>query len=180
MKDLLRRQTSLSEEIEAILNEQVKIEAQSSALYLAMASWADQNGFENSAQYLMEQSEEERRHMLKIFQFINDQGGMAISPEVPAVRHDYASLKEVFEEALESEIKVTQAIHRIADKAQQSKDFTTFHFIQWFIQEQIEEEYVARRILELFEIIGDSGLALMHVDERIPKVSYQKPSQGAQ
>ena len=74
MKDLLRLRTSLSEEMEALLNEQIKMEAYSSAIYLSMSSWCNQNGYDNSSQYLEKQSCEEREHMLKIFRYVNDMG----------------------------------------------------------------------------------------------------------
>ncbi|HYG40309.1 MAG TPA: ferritin-like domain-containing protein, partial [Cytophagales bacterium] len=74
MKDLLRLRTSLTEEIENVLNEQIKLEAASSAVYLAMASWCERNGFLNSANFFFKQSDEERGHMLKIFKYVCDQG----------------------------------------------------------------------------------------------------------
>lgn len=172
MKDLLRLRTSLSEEIEVLLNEQIKTEAYSSAVYLAMASYCDRNGFDNSAGYLQKQSNEEREHMLKIFNYVNDLGGRAISPEVVNIPQEFESFKGVFELALQQEIKVTNQINRLADQCLKYKDFTTFEFLQWFLKEQIEEEYVARRILELFDVIGEEGTGRWQIDKTIPKVSY--------
>lgn len=172
MKDLLRLRTSLSEEIEVLLNEQIKTEAYSSAVYLAMASYCDRNGFDNSAGYLQKQSNEEREHMLKIFNYVNDLGGRAISPEVVNVPQEFESFKGVFELALQQEIKVTNQINRLADQCLKYKDFATFEFLQWFLKEQIEEEYVARRILELFDVIGEEGTGRWQIDKAIPKVSY--------
>ncbi len=172
MKDLLRLRTSLSEEIENLLNEQIKTEAYSSAVYLSMASYCNRNGFDNSAGHLEKQSNEERGHMLKIFKFINDLGGRAISPEVTNVPQEFESFRGVFELALQQEIKVTGQFNRIADQCLRLKDFTTFEFIQWFLKEQIEEEYVARRILELFDVIGEEGTGRWQIDKHIPKVSY--------
>ncbi len=172
MKDLLRLRTSLSEEIEALLNEQIKTEAYSSALYLSMASWCNRNGFDNSASYLEKQSYEEREHMMKIFRFVNDMGGSAISPEVTNIPHEFESFRGVFEMALQQEIHVSSTINTIADRCFKAKDFMTFQFIQWFLKEQIEEEYVARRILELFEVIGEEGTGRWQIDKHIPKVTY--------
>jgi len=172
MKDLLRLRTSLSEEIEILLNEQIKTEAYSSAVYLSMASYCDRNGFDNSAGYLQKQSNEERGHMLKIFNYVNDLGGRAISPEVLNIPQEFESFKGVFELALQQEIKVTNQLNRLADQCLKLKDFTTFEFLQWFLKEQIEEEYVARRILELFDVIGEEGTGRWQIDKNIPKVSY--------
>lgn len=172
MKDLLRLKTSLNEEIEKILNDQVKVEAHSSAIYLAMSSWCDDQGFDFSAGYFAKQAEEERTHMLKLFNYINDRGGKAISPEIINVPNDFESFRSVFETALEQEMHVTAQFNNIAEKCFKVKDFVTFQFIQWFLAEQIEEEYVARRILEMFDVIGEEGTGRWEIDKHIPKVTY--------
>lgn len=172
MKDLLRLKTSLNEEIEKVLNEQIKVEAHSSAIYLAMSSWCDDQGFDFSAQYFARQSDEERKHMLKLFNYVNDRGGRAISPEVVNIPGDFESFRSVFEQALEQEMHVTQQFNNIADKCLKLKDFVTFQFVQWFLEEQIEEEYVARRILEMFDVIGEEGTGRWEIDKHVPKVTY--------
>jgi len=172
MKDLLRLKTSLKEEIENILNEQIKVEAHSSAIYLAMSSWCDDQGYDFSAQFFEKQAGEEREHMLKIFKYVNDRGGRAISPEIRDIPRDFESFRSVFELALEQEMHVTQQINNIADKCMKHKDFVTFQFLQWFLEEQIEEEYVARRILEMFDVIGEEGTGRWQIDKHIPKVAY--------
>lgn len=173
MKDLMRMRTSLNEEIEAILNDQIRIEASSSSKYLAMASWCDRNGFDNSAEFFYKQSAEERGHMLKIFKYVCDMGGKAVSPEIMNIPQDFNSFREVFETALEQEIGVTQAINRIVSLCRKVNDYTTETLMHWFLQEQMEEEYVARRILELFEIIGEEGVGTFMIDENVPKVTYK-------
>ncbi len=172
MKDLLRLRTSLKEEIEMLLNEQIRKEAAASAMYLSMASWCDRNGFENSADYLYKQSNEEREHMLKIFHYVNDMGGTAVSPEVSNLRHEFASFRDVFEQALEQEVAVTESINNIVDRCHKAKDFITRQFLDWFLNEQREEEYVARRALELFDVIGEEGIGRWTIDKQIPKIKY--------
>jgi len=172
MKDLLRLKTSLKEEIENILNEQIEVEAHSSAIYLAMSSWCDDQGYDFSAQFFEKQAGEEREHMLKIFKYVNDRGGRAISPEIRDIPRDFESFRSVFELALEQEMHVTQQINNIADKCMKHKDFVTFQFLQWFLEEQVEEEYVARRILEMFDVIGEEGTGRWQIDKHIPKVAY--------
>ncbi len=173
MKDLLRLKTSLTEEVESLLNEQVKMEAKSSAIYLAMASWCDRHGFDNSATFFYSQSDEERSHMMKIFKYINDLGGAAVSPEITNVSSEFDSFRGIFEEALQQEISVTQSLNRIAAKCQKLQDFTTFNFLSWFLNEQVEEEYIARRCLELFEVIGEEGVGLYTIDKQITQLKYE-------
>ncbi|MCF0054312.1 MULTISPECIES: ferritin [unclassified Dyadobacter] len=173
MRDLLRARTSLKEEIEILLNNQVKMEAEASAKYLAMASWCDRNGYRNSAAYFLKQSDEERGHMLKIFNYIMTVGGTAVSPEVPAVKQEFASFRSVFEAALQSEIAVTQSINRIVTQTRREEDYATETFMQWFVNEQIEEEDNARRAIELFDVIGEEGTGRYHIDKAILKLNSE-------
>ncbi|MCD8740122.1 ferritin [Mucilaginibacter roseus] len=172
MKDIIRVKSLLSTEIEEVLNQQIKKEAQSASIYLAMASWCDRNGFDNSADYFYKQSEEEREHQLKFFKYVLDMGGTAISPEVTNIKIEYNSFREVFEDALEQEVSVTESIKAIASRCYKEQDFVTLEFLNWFFKEQREEEYKARRALELFEVIGEEGTGRWEIDRHIPKISY--------
>jgi ferritin len=178
MKDLLRLRTSLTEEIEKVLNDQIKMEADSSALYLAMSAWCDRNGFDFSAGYFKKQSDEEREHMLRLFKFVSDMGGRAVSPDVTNVQVEFDTFRSVIEQALQQEIAVTQSFNRMADRCQKAKDYVTFTFLQWFLKEQIEEEYVARRDLELFDVICEEGTGQYEIDKRVPKITYENTYEG--
>jgi ferritin len=173
MRDLLRQRTSLKEEIEILLNNQVKMEAEASSKYLAMASWCDRNGYKNSAAYFLKQSDEERAHMLKIFNYIMTVGGTAVAPEVAPVKQEFASFRNVFETALQSEISVTQSINRIVTQSRREEDYATENFIQWFVNEQIEEEDNARRAVELFDVIGEEGIGRYQIDKAIAKINSE-------
>ncbi len=172
MKDLLKLKSSLSEEIENILNAQIKVEAHSSALYLAMSAWCDDQGLDNASKFFAKQSNEEREHMLKIFNYISSRGGKPISPEVTNIPQDFESFRGVYEQTLEQEMFVTEQFNNIAAKCQQVKDYVTFNFLGWFLEEQVEEEYVARRILELFDVIGEEGTGRWEIDRHLVKVCF--------
>lgn len=165
-----RTQTSLHPEIIDMLNEQVSKEAEASSLYLAMASWTEYNGYSRSAEFFYNHAVEERDHMMKIFRFLNENGARAYAPEVGKVEQEFKSLKEVYEKTLEHEIKVTQSIFAIFKKARQSDDYASENFLQWFVEEQLEEEKLVHSILDLFEFTTnkDSPIALKLIDERIP------------
>lgn len=171
MKDLMRIKSSISTEIEALLNQQVKKEAHSSAIYMSMASWCSQNGFDGGSNYFMLQAEEERAHQLKIFKYLMDVGATAISPEVNHIKVDFAGFREVFEEALEQEISVTQSIKNIVAKCNKENDFITIEFLNWFLMEQREEEAKSRKALSLFDIIGDDGIGKWQIDQELNKMS---------
>ena len=166
-KQLVTTSRSLTEETEEKLNKQIDMEGKSSAYYLSMASWCETMGYSNSSQFLYRHAEEERQHMLKIFGYINDAGGHALQPEVTGIRHKFNNLREVFQLILEHEVEVTQSINNIVDHCFQIKDFTTFNFLQWFVNEQREEEMLARRAVELFDIIGEDGVGLWTIDQEI-------------
>lgn len=171
MKDLLRLRTSLKEEIEIILNAQCKMEAEASQKYLAMASWLDRNGFAKSAEYLYAQAEEEREHFLKIFKYITEVGGTAITPIVGEVSQEYPSFKSVFEAALQSEIAVSNSINKIVAKCREANDYATEDFMMWYVTEQREEEKNARRALELFDLIdSESATGKFVLDKEIAKI----------
>ncbi len=96
----------LTEKVEKALNEQITLEAYSSQLYLSMASWAEKNGYNGSAQFLYEHADEERGHMLKLFHYINDRDGHAIVPALDKPPHKFDSIKAVFVEVLNHEIMI--------------------------------------------------------------------------
>lgn len=172
MKDLLKLKSSLSEEIEKILNAQIKVEAHSSALYLSMSAWCEDQGLDNAAKFFAKQSDEERQHMLKLFHYISSRGGKPISPEITNIPSEFESFRGVFEQTLEQEMFVTEQFNKIADTCVKAKDYVTFNFLQWFLEEQVEEEYVVRRILELFDVIGEEGTGRWEIDRHLVKVSF--------
>jgi len=150
-----------------LLNQQILMEGKASAAYLAMASWCDVMGYQHAANFLYEQSDEERSHMLKIVHYLHTAGSRAFQPEISGIQHDFSSLKELFQITLTQEIKVTHAIHKIVQHCWDNQDMATFNFMQWFVQEQIEEENTARRILELFDLLGETKSDLYWVDKEI-------------
>lgn len=166
MKTAIRRQMTIHPDVMDLLNEQIALEMHASASYLSMASWCDQRELTNSKELFYKQAEEERMHAMKIFTFVNDNGGASISPEVHNVDNDFESLRAVYEKSLDQEIEVTEAIYKIFKKARAENDFSTEVFLQWFITEQAEEEDKFRSIIDVFDLMGDMPLKM--IDERLP------------
>jgi ferritin len=169
-KQVITSKKSLTNETEALLNDQIVMEGTSSAHYLSMASWCETQGYENASQFLYRHAEEERQHMLKLFGYVNAAGGHALQPEITKIKHKFKSLREVFEDVLQHELGVTKSINRIVDHCFQIKDFATFNFLQWFVMEQREEETLARRAVEIFDLIGEEGVGLWMIDQEIGKL----------
>lgn len=169
---------TLSKDITGALNKQIDREAQSSTNYLAAAAWCNAQGYDHSADFFFKQAEEEREHMLKIFKYVCDMGGLPKAPAVKQGHTGFDSLRAVFEMALESEMKVTDSINEIVNIARKEKDHRTENFMQWFVQEQVEEEFITRRAVELFDLMGEDKLAIFMIDERIPKIEYKSINNG--
>lgn len=157
----------LSKTMQAALNKQVEMEAQSSQAYLAMGSWAEiQPGLKGVTKFFFRHSDEERMHMLKLIHYINERGGFALIPALKQPTPTFTSLKKAFEELMSHELKVSESINDLVDLSLKEKDYATHNFLQWYVNEQMEEERLARECNDKLELIGDdkSGLYLFDRD----------------
>jgi len=152
--------------IEKLLNDQIKYEAQASMQYLAMASWADANGYGGISNFFYSQSEEERLHMTKLVKFVNERSGEVVIPALDEPKIDFDSLQALFEKFLSSEIFVTEQINKVIYECLEKKDYNVHNFMQWYVTEQLEEEATARTLLDKLNILGDnrSGYYLFDKD----------------
>lgn len=161
----------LKEKIEEALNSQIKSEAQSSQIYLAMASWAETQGLGGAAQFLYKHSDEERMHMLKLIQYVNERGGKALIPELSEPTRDFKKLTSLFQTLLDHEVMVSGEINDLVDICLSEKDYTTHNFLQWYVAEQIEEEALARTIMDKLNMIGEDKGGLYLFDRDIENIS---------
>ncbi|MCK5028858.1 MAG: ferritin [Bacteroidales bacterium] len=154
----------LAKKIEKILNDQIEKEGYSSNLYLAMASWADTEGFAGIAQWLFAQAEEELMHMMKFVHFINERGGHAIVPafEQPPAKFD--GIKKLFDQVLKHEQYISSSINDIVALALKENDFATHNWIQWFVTEQVEEEASVQSIIDKLKMLGDKNMYMFDRD----------------
>ena len=165
----------LSKKIEEALNKQVTVEASSSQVYLAMASLAETLGFEGVATFMYAHSDEEREHMLKLIKFINERGGHAKVSQLQAPQAEFGSFKEMFESLFQHEVKVYKSINDLVDITLQEKDYATHNFLQWYVSEQIEEEALARNILDKIKLIGDDKGGLYLFDNDVKSLIGAQP-----
>lgn len=167
----------LSKSIQEGLNNQVQMEAESSQAYLAMASWTEiQPGLQGVTNFFYKQSDEERVHMLKLIRFINERGGFATIPALEQPMVTFPSLQKMFEEFLKHELKVSDSINDLVHLSLTEKDYATHNFLQWYVNEQMEEERTARNLNDKLEMIGDdrSGLYLFDRDIMFYRGSEEK------
>ena len=154
----------LSKKIEEICNVQVEKEGYSSNLYLAMAAWAENQGYAGVAQWLYAQAEEEKEHMLKFVSYINERGGRVIIPAFQKPPEEYKGIKEMFDDILEHEQYISASINEIVALCIEEKDYTTHNWIQWFVAEQIEEESSVQAIIDKLNLVGDKNMYMFDRD----------------
>jgi ferritin len=155
----------LSPKMKKALNDQVTLEASASNSYLAMASWCEVIGYQGAADYFYAQSDEERTHMLKIVHYLNDLGATATIPATKAPLSSYKSLEGLIKTALKNEQTVTKAIHKMVEITQKEKDHSTYAFLEWFVNEQVQEETKFETILQKFDLLGRDKLAIHEIDK---------------
>jgi len=163
----------LKASIEKALNKQIQIEAESSQIYLSMASWAEKQGFEGVAAFMYAHSDEERFHMLKLMKFVNERGGHAQVSALKAPPLSFGSFKEMFKTLFDHEVMVSQSINDLVEIALSEKDHASHNFLQWYVSEQIEEEALARNILDKINLIGDDKGGFYLFDNDIKQLITQ-------
>lgn len=154
----------LSKVMQDALNEQIKHEFYSSYLYLAMSAYFESNSMPGFARWMRVQSEEENAHAMRLFDFINDRGG---SVELQAIEQPPGEFKaplDAFQQALEHERKISALIHQLYELAVKEKDYPAQVHLQWFVDEQVEEEKNASQIVEQLKLAGNDGAALLMLD----------------
>lgn len=161
----------LTKNISYALNKQIRIEAESSQIYLAMACWAEANGLEGISQFMYAQSDEERMHMLKLIKYVNERGGHAQITDLKAPKTSYDTFKGMFEELYKHELFVSNSINELVHITFEEKDYATHNFLQWYVSEQIEEEATAKTILDKINLIGDDKGGLYLFDRDIQQIA---------
>ena len=155
----------ISKNIQNALNNQIALETNASNSYLAMASWCEITGYEGGASFFYAQSDEERTHMLKIVHYLNNLGISAVIPATKLPASSFKSLESILKTSLNNEQAVTIAIHKMVEITQKEKDYSTYAFLEWFVNEQVQEETKFEFLLEKFELIGRDKLAINEIDK---------------
>ncbi|TDO87856.1 ferritin [Halanaerobium saccharolyticum] len=157
----------LKESVEKALNEQINAELYSAYLYQSMAAYFEDKSLEGFASWMDLQAEEEQAHARKIYDFVNERGGRVILDGIEKPKSDWNSNLEVFEDSLEHEEKVTAMINDLVALAEEEKDYATHSFLQWFVDEQVEEEDTFGEIVDKLRLVGDSTQSLFMMDDKL-------------
>ena len=157
----------ISKKMEEALNQQLNRELFSSYLYLSMASYFENNNYVGMAQWMRLQAEEEHAHSMKFFAFIQKIGGRVILEQLDKPQSEWDTPKAAFEDALGHEEYITKNINELTDLAIAERDHSTKTFLQWYIDEQVEEEAAANEIVQKFNLIGESKSGLYMLDREL-------------
>ncbi|MCS7198485.1 MAG: ferritin [Candidatus Bipolaricaulota bacterium] len=158
---------NLSKRLEKALNEQIVRELESAYIYLSMCAYFEAQNLRGMAHWMRLQAQEELRHAMKIFDFVNDRGGRVELGPIAKPPIDFKSPLDAFQKALAHEQKITQCINDLYDLADDEDDYPTEVMLQWFIDEQVEEEKSASEIVEQLKLVSDNGAGLLVLDQKL-------------
>ena len=156
----------ISQKMTDAINEQIKNEFYSYWLYLSMSYALDSMDLKVFSKWFYEQALEEQEHAMKMASYLMDQGADVKLATLDTPKYDYASAEEIVAVALEHEIEVTNRINAIMALAQDENDFPTKSFMQWFVDEQVEEVATASQLLDMVKMTDSTGQLLM-LEQRI-------------
>ncbi|MBN1156834.1 ferritin [Candidatus Woesearchaeota archaeon] len=151
------------------LNKQINAELYSAYLYLSMSAYFESKNLKGFAHWMRKQSKEEQTHAMKIYDHIVERGDLVNLTSIGAPTADWKSVQAVFEHAYNHERKVTGMIHDIVEAARAEKDYATEAMLQWFVNEQVEEEAQADEIVQKLKMNGESKSGLLVLDHHLGK-----------
>ncbi|HZG17578.1 MAG TPA: ferritin [Candidatus Bathyarchaeia archaeon] len=169
----------ISQQLLDKLNEQMNYEFYSSQVYLAMAAYCSAESYDGFANFFIVQSEEEKFHAMKIFNFINRLGKRALVTGMHDPVNEYSSLLDTFEQAYAHEQTVTKRIYELSDAAWSEREHATINFLKWFIDEQVEEESTFDSIIQKLRRIDNDSNAFYMLDAELAKRTFVPEAEEA-
>jgi len=159
----------ISKSMQDAINEQIKNELYSAYLYLSMSAHFESRNLNGFAKWLRIQAEEELGHAMKFFDYIHERGGQVILKAIDQPPAEWKSNMEVFEQVLAHEQKITAMINKLYEQALKENDYPSQILLQWYINEQVEEEKNATQIIENLKLIDAHGTAVLFLDHELGK-----------
>lgn len=154
-------------EVEKALAEQINQELTAAYTYLAMGAWFDRESLDGFAHWMQMQYQEETAHAMRLFRYLLDRGGNLELEGIAKPRTEYNSVREVFEKALEQERQNTESINALYGLAGNLNDYATKSHLQWFLDEQVEEEKSIEDVLALLDRAGTDPSALLYLNDKM-------------
>lgn len=163
-------------EIEQALAAQINQEFSASYNYLAMSAYFDRQSLDGFAHWMQLQHDEEIAHGMKLFRYLLDRGGKLELEGIERPRTEFGSPRDVFQEALEQEQRNTRSINELYALASRLNDFATQSHLQWFLDEQVEEEKSIEDIIALLERAGSEPSAILYLNDRLGGRAPERPA----
>ncbi len=157
----------LSKKMQDALNEQIREELASAYIYLSMAAYFEAENLPGFAHWMQVQSQEEMGHAMKFYAHVNERGGRVWLQAIPEPEAEFEGPTDVFQKALDHERYISGRIVNLYKLAQQEGEYATYGLLQWFIDEQVEEEASASEIVEMLKLAGEKGQALIMLDRQL-------------
>lgn len=157
----------ISEPMQKALTKQLNDEFYSAYLYLAMSAHCSLANFDGAARWMKLQYEEEHSHATKIYDYLIGQGAMVELLEIPQPPSEFGSILDVFRASLEHEMLMTERLNELSDQALKEKDHATYNLLQWFVNEQVEEESSVGSIIGKLALVKDDGYGLLMIDNEL-------------
>ncbi|CAA6810514.1 MAG: Ferritin [uncultured Sulfurovum sp.] len=161
------------------LNSQLNKEFHSAYLYLGMSAYASENGFNGCAKWFNLQYQEEISHAMKLFRYLEEQNAKIKLKDIKALNVKANSIVDVFKKAYKHEQRMTTALNELSDLAMKQKDHATYSLLQWYINEQVEEEALFNEIIDKLEMVGDDGYGLYSIDKELGSRVFVDPTTEA-
>jgi ferritin len=166
----------ISERLLNALNEQVNFEYYSEYAYLALAAYCEAQDLKGFANFFKVQTQEEKFHATRFFDYINQVGGKVTLKAMPEPKNDFDSILDAFLSGIEHEKEVTRRIYNLADIAHEEREHGTMSFLKWFVDEQVEEEDTFNTIIKKIKRIGDNSAALYMLDDELATRVFTPPT----
>ena len=157
----------LSKKMQDAINEQIREELASAYIYLSMAAYCESINLQGFAHWMQAQSNEEVEHAMKFYGYVHERGGRVVLGALEQPPIEFDGPVDVFEKTLAHEQYITDRIHKLYALAAEENDYASLGILQWFVDEQVEEENSATEILDILKMIGDKGQALFMLDRQL-------------
>lgn len=166
----------MNKKIEEAINAQINAEMWSAYLYLSMAAQCHELGLSGMANWFEIQFKEEQDHAHIFYNYVISRGGRVVLKPIEAVETEWKDALAMYEKTLEHEKVVTGLINNLYSIAVEEKDYATQTMLQWFIDEQVEEEENARTLIDTLKMINGNGYGLYMLDKELAARVYTQAS----
>ena len=169
----------ISKTLEKAINQQINKELYSEYLYVSVQAWfADQN-LDGFANWMQVQGQEEHFHAMKFFNYLIERGGSVELLAIAKPPKTFTKPLKAFQMALEHEQFITKSINELMDLAIKEKDHASRSFLQWYVDEQVEEEASVDKVIQKLKMVGDNSQGLFMIDNELGTRVYTPPATEA-